>query len=536
MHGLERGGAGVHEEGGHAEAIDVGLDAGHGVRRDALGRDVHGGRQVRRAGVEELSGGEGHVEVAEAGPVVLVEQHVVGLDVAVQQLVRVRVRQGGPERAHDREDAVGRELAPAHRLRERPARHQLHREEVPALVLLRRPQHRHDVRVVELLHAQRGPLEPTHLLRAPGVLRVEDLQRDDAVERAVVDPPHRRGRALADRREQEVAAVREDVPRVHLPVAPQLLPQPGDLAVDGRGRLGRGPQPLAALIRLLQRLAPPPHPHVTPLGLGRARRGRLVLGHEQRQRPEPAVQRGHQRIAAAGQARARLDQRLVDVAVRPQPHIEGPRERVGGGDRHPAAHRQHGQHAEVADQPARQAAEAVLAGLDLALAGGEEHEVREPLREQPEPADEVVLLDDVDRAGGGLEEQHGLAGLGAGAAVGDDVQERIGAAGQGGAQLVEGGGPDRAPDRAQDVARDVAEAGAHRGGHRLGVEGGEVVIAEVLRAGDEDQRPQVAAPQLAKVVVDRAGNVAGVGDALVEGDEAEAGAGRAAQPLPQQQA
>nr|WP_293275731.1 hypothetical protein [Nannocystis sp.] len=222
------------------------------------------------------------------------------------------------------------------------------------------------------------------------------------------------------------------------------------------------------------------------------------------------------------------------MAVDLQAGVEAAGEGGGVVDGDEAAHRQDRGDAELADDRSTEAAEAVLAGLDAALAGGEEDEVGQAAGEQAEATDELVLLDHVDTAFGLLEEEQGLARLGAGAAVGDDVEDRVAVAGQCLAQAVEGGRADRAEDRAEHVAGDAGEAVAGCGCGCVGGEGGEAVGREAVGAGDEHEGSQVAAPQLAVLAIDGAGDVAGVAEALVEGEEAEARAGGAAQALPQQ--
>jgi hypothetical protein len=309
-------------------------------------------------------------------------------------------------------------------------------------------------------------------------------------------------------------------------------------------------QPLAHGERALQGQAP------RCAGRGRCTRARarraadVVLGQEQRERAEAAVQRGHERVVAVDEAGAGLDERLVDVAVDLQAGVEGPRERVGGHDGQAAAHRDHGGDAELADQAAGEPAEAVLAGVDAALAGGEEDEVRQGGVEGPEVAQDVVLLDDVDPAVGGLEEQQGLAALdrllgrrrrlvaehALRAAVGDDVEDRVPGAGQRLADRVERRAAGRAGDRAEEVAADAPHAVADGGRGDLGIEGGEVVVGRGRRG--RRSRPARAGrwAQLAGLAVDGARDVARVGDALVEPEELEAVALRAAQALPDQRA
>ena len=132
------------------ERVEVGL-AGDVVAERLLGRDVVGRAEHAPVGGQALLVERaGDPEVGDLGRALLVDQDVLGLDVAVDDVARVR----GAERARDL-DRVGHRLgdrqaaAAADALLERLALDVLE-DDVGAAVVLARVDHADDVRVREL--------------------------------------------------------------------------------------------------------------------------------------------------------------------------------------------------------------------------------------------------------------------------------------------------------------------------------------------------------------------------------------------------
>ena len=173
-----------------AERVEVGLRERRGARA-LLGRLVVGRPGRAAGGLERVAGGHRDAEVAEAGAAVGAEPDVVGLDVAVDDPVRVRMGERVGERAAGLQHLGGREPAVRERdepLRQRPAGHEA-RDDVQPTRVLDGVEDGDDVRVVaEPRHQARLAAHPLARLLAgrPGP-RTGD--RDRPLERQVVREP-----------------------------------------------------------------------------------------------------------------------------------------------------------------------------------------------------------------------------------------------------------------------------------------------------------------------------------------------------------
>jgi hypothetical protein len=100
--------AGQQLVGEHAHAVQVGA-AIDGFAARLLGRHVAAAADRQPGGGDAAAVGialEGDAEVGEQRPVGVVEQHVLGLDVAVHDAARVRVLERGQQRAQHLDDAA----------------------------------------------------------------------------------------------------------------------------------------------------------------------------------------------------------------------------------------------------------------------------------------------------------------------------------------------------------------------------------------------------------------------------------------------
>ncbi len=153
----------------------------------------------------------GQAEVGDLDPVVVGEEDVLGLDVAVDEAGLV----GGAERRQDRFEHLERlpraEVAAGpDQVAQRPPAHELHREEhvalVGALVV-----DGDDVGVGQPSGRVRLTDEPADELLVVGQARVHDLERDRAVEAVVVGLVDR-GHAAAGEAGTDVVAPVEQLP------------------------------------------------------------------------------------------------------------------------------------------------------------------------------------------------------------------------------------------------------------------------------------------------------------------------------------
>ena len=173
------------------------------------GRGHVGDRPLAVAGPrvgDRIVGGElvHHPEVAEARVPAVVDQHVGGLEVAVEDPLGVGVGERVGDLAGDGERAgrLGRRAA-GDRRGQRAGRHVGHHVERPVrpLAHLHDPQH---VRVVEVVHVPRLGEEALDRLGVSRELRLEALQRDFCAGHGVhreVNVPHAPLADLADDRE-----------------------------------------------------------------------------------------------------------------------------------------------------------------------------------------------------------------------------------------------------------------------------------------------------------------------------------------------
>ncbi|CAM5728440.1 hypothetical protein STENM223S_00951 [Streptomyces tendae] len=230
LHGGERRGAAERRHAlhrgveGRAERPQVGRGAGV-VTADPFGRQVVDGP-------DDLAGaGDGRVavylrdaEVGEQHPAVPAEQHVAGLDVAVQDAGGVRGAQGAQ---HPQADAGGLARLDAllllDRVGQRAALDQLHDDPRPAVVL-QHVVHGDDGRVVD---PRGGPRLRARACQQGGLFAVGDVERggqfldgDGPVQHLVVCAPHPAHATAPDGVAESVAA--RDERALHLiHVAPQ---------------------------------------------------------------------------------------------------------------------------------------------------------------------------------------------------------------------------------------------------------------------------------------------------------------------------
>ena len=202
---LERHAAGERLVEDHADRVDVRARRGRLAlrlfRRDVLRRPHHGtgGGDVRALA------GAGDAEVGDACSALVVDQDVLGLQVAVHDPLAVR-EAGRVQDLTGEVDRILRAHPPLDQVLERRAVDVLHRDEVSAVerAAVEDPD---DVRVLEAGGSLCLALEALHEL---GVLRevvVQDLDRDLAVELGVVREPDVGHPARADLAVQAVALV-----------------------------------------------------------------------------------------------------------------------------------------------------------------------------------------------------------------------------------------------------------------------------------------------------------------------------------------
>jgi len=180
-----------------------------GVALRLLGREVLGGPHDR-TGLGHVRGARpGDTEVGDLGVVGLVDDHVMGFEIAMDDAAPV----GEPGRLEDlnrdvdRADRIERRLL-ADQLLERAPGQVLHRDVVgpverPAVV------HAHDVRVLESGSRLRFPAEPLDKARILGEPLVEQLQGDLATKLLILDQEDVRHPAGAQARHDPVAVVND---------------------------------------------------------------------------------------------------------------------------------------------------------------------------------------------------------------------------------------------------------------------------------------------------------------------------------------
>ena len=203
---LERHAAREHLVEHHAERVDVGLRPDAATAR-LLGREVLRGADDRADLGHLRVAGVGDAEVGDLDAAVVADEHVVRLDVAVDDAVLVGVAQAGEHLHRDRDRALGRERALLlDDLLERAPLEVLHRD-VRAAVGLAAVVDGDDVRVVEARGGLRLAPEALDELAVLGVALGHDLERDLAAEARVLGQVDRRHAADAQAPEHAVAAV-----------------------------------------------------------------------------------------------------------------------------------------------------------------------------------------------------------------------------------------------------------------------------------------------------------------------------------------
>jgi hypothetical protein len=183
-------------------------------------------RHVRRRAAADAPVPErvGQPEVEHLDDAAVAQEDVPGLEIAVHDALRVRVRDGGRDGHRDRKRLPERERPRREPVGERLATEQLEDEERP---LGRAPDlaERDDVRVGEPGGDLRLPEEPL-LANGLGAARTHGLERDDPSAPVVVRLPHDAESAAADLPDEGVVADRRAGAEPPVPRAPEL----------GRGR------------------------------------------------------------------------------------------------------------------------------------------------------------------------------------------------------------------------------------------------------------------------------------------------------------
>ena len=216
--------------GGAGEALGGHVGRRAAVHRGAGGRHAHG--ELR--GLGQVGGGPGEPEVDHAGVAAGVDDDVLGLEVAVDEIDRVRGRQPAPGL-----DQAGEDRRGAPRLAQPLA-------QVLALDVL----HRHEHVVVEdadlvdgddvrVLEPGQGPALAQDLLAAALAAVTQDLEGDLAVEVGVVGDEDDAHAAAAERLEHGEASEAERLAGGAEQAASHGCPQRGGVGV-GLGRPDRG--------------------------------------------------------------------------------------------------------------------------------------------------------------------------------------------------------------------------------------------------------------------------------------------------------
>ena len=194
----------------HAQRIDVrprvGAGRFDGLLRGHVGRraDPDPGRGQGRHDRGALVGHLGDAEVRELGDVQTRQQHVGGLDVAVDDAVLVGVLQGIRDLADQARGALEGQHALVQQVLERAAADVFHHD-VGQAVRLAGGEDAHDVRVVEDGDRARFPLEAAQELGIVGEVARQDLDRDDLAGLGVAAAIDRGHAAPVDQVLQQVA-------------------------------------------------------------------------------------------------------------------------------------------------------------------------------------------------------------------------------------------------------------------------------------------------------------------------------------------
>jgi hypothetical protein len=135
----------------------------------------------------------------------LEDHDVLGLQIAMEDLERVRGADGGERLAHDRGDPRGRQrVLGLEQIGQRATLEQLHRDVEQAVWFLAEVEHARRVRVVEARRGARFGVEAEHELRIVAELGAQHFQRDDLVERDLPRAEDDAHRAVTDDRSHGV--------------------------------------------------------------------------------------------------------------------------------------------------------------------------------------------------------------------------------------------------------------------------------------------------------------------------------------------
>ena len=225
---LEGHPSGQQSEEDAAERVEVGggacLAPGRLLGRPVLGRACEdaGDRRTARRACEPREPEVGDDDPPRA----VLDQHVGGGQVAVDDSPPVRVGQGGRDRPAVPAGVVPVERASGDQRVERDAFDELHDEHRLAVVL-EHVVEADDVRMLEARQRRRLALEPLAQLGVLGDPRVEDLQRDVALEPFVPGAPHHTHAAATQLLEQSVATRDDRLCSLHVDL--ETAGQPGRL-------------------------------------------------------------------------------------------------------------------------------------------------------------------------------------------------------------------------------------------------------------------------------------------------------------------